>query len=167
MAAQKPLVIIGGQIQQIPTGDTISVAASGGETVAMTNANAGSLVIGTPVYVSAAGSVNKGNAAGIATAKILGLVSDTSIGTGATGNIQLGAAFTATTGQWDAVAESAIGVPTVGGLAAGTTYFLSTTVGKISAVAPTGALAFVGRIGIAMSATELAMEIDPTGVILS
>lgn len=167
MAAQKPLVIIGGQIQQIPTGDTISVAASGGETVSMTNANAGALVIGTPVYVSAASSVNKANATGVATAKVLGLVSDASVATGNPANVMMGGIFVATTGQWDAVAETAIGVPTSGGLTAGSEYFLSSTVGKICATAPSGALAFVGRIGVALSTTELSIEIDPTGVLLS
>ena len=62
MASQKPLVIINGQVQQLPAGDTLNASINEVDVVAMTNANASSITIGQPVYVSAAGSVNLASA---------------------------------------------------------------------------------------------------------
>jgi len=67
------------KIQQIPAGDTLSAAASEVDVVTMTNANAGAIVIGTPVYVSIADSVDKANASASGTCKVLGLVLTASI----------------------------------------------------------------------------------------
>lgn len=161
MAVQKPLVIIDGQIQQIPSGDTLSSASSEVDVVSMTNANAGSIVIGTPVYVSAAGSVNKANAAASGTTKVLGLVKDASISAAASGFIQTDGILSATTGQWDAVAG------TTGGLTAGTIYYLSTTAGLLSSTAPSGSGQYVMKVGMALSTTELEIDTDRGGVLLA
>lgn len=161
MAIQKPLVLINGQIQQIPAGDTLSAASSEVDVVSMTNANAGSLVIGTPVYVSAAGSVNKANASASGTCKVLGLVKDASIAAAAQGNIQTDGILAATTTEWDAACG------TTGGLTAGTVYYLSTTAGQLTATAPTGSGQYVMKVGMALSTTEMEIDTDRGGVLLA
>lgn len=161
MTAQKPLVIISGQVQQLPAGDTLDAAASEVDVVAMTNANVGAIVIGTPVYVSVAGSVDKANASAAGSAHILGLVRDASIASSASGYIQTDGILVATTGQWDAVAG------TTGGLVAGTVYFLSATAGLLSATAPTGSGKYIMRVGLALSTTELDIDTELGGVLLA
>lgn len=161
MAVQKPLVIINGQVQQIPAGDTLSAASSEVDVVAMTNANAGSIVIGTPVYVSAAGSVNKASAAAAGTAKVLGLVKDNSIAAAGSGYIQTDGVLSATTGAWDVVTGG------TGGLTAGTLYYLSATAGQLTTTAPSGSGQYVMKVGMALSTTELEIDTDRGGVLLA
>jgi hypothetical protein len=129
----------------------------GGTTFTATNANAGTIVIGTPVYVSAAGSVDEAVADAAATKDVVGLVVDTSIASSATGDIQTGGLLTATTGEWDAVTGDA------GGLTAGTQYFVDPdTAGMLSDVAPGPAGDFVCAVGIALSTTEMIIAIHQT-----
>ncbi len=156
MATKKPLVITSGQIQQLQAGDTLDAAVSEVDVVSMTNANAGPIVIGAPVYVSAAGSVDLAKADAAGTVQMLGLVKDTSIATSEAGIIQTDGVLVATTGQWDAVAG------TTGGLAAGAAYYLDPdTAGLLTATAPTTAGDFVVRVGIALSTTDLDISIMP------
>jgi hypothetical protein len=54
MATRTPLVIISGVVQQLPSGDTID--GGGPDTATLTNSNAGSAVIGMPVYSDGAGT---------------------------------------------------------------------------------------------------------------
>lgn len=161
MAIQKPLVIINGQVQQIPAGDTLAAASSEVDVVAVTNTNAGSIVIGTPVYVSASGSVNKAAAGAAGTTRVLGLVKDASIAAAAFGFVQTDGILAATAAEWDAVAG------TVGGLVAGTSYYLSTTAGLLTAAAPTGAGQYVMRVGMAVSTTEFEITTERGGVLLA
>lgn len=154
MALRKPLVISSGQIQQLQTGDTLDAVQSGGDAIVQTNANAGSIVIGTPVYTSANDAVNKAQANASGTAKVLGLVRDTSIAPAAAGAIQTNGVLTATTGQWDAV------FGTTGGLTANTDYYLSpTTAGLGTSTAPSTTGQLVTFLGTAISTTELNLEI--------
>jgi hypothetical protein len=156
MALKKPLVLTSGQIQQLQAGDTLDAACAEVDVVSMTNANAGSIVIGAPVYVSAAGAVDLGKADAAATVQLLGLVRDTSITTSESGNIQTDGVLTASTDQWDAV------VGTTGGLAAGAVYYLSeATAGLLTATAPTTAGQFVVRVGVALSTVALDITIEP------
>jgi len=161
MAVQKPLVIIAGQIQQIPAGDTLSAAASEVDVVAKLNVNVGAIVIGTPVYPSSATEVDKAGAAAAGTRKVLGLVQSASIASGASGFIQTDGVLTATTGQWDAVAG------TTGGLAFGTIYYLSATAGLLTATAPSASGNYVCPVGIALSSTELEIDTDRLGTLLA
>ena len=138
----------------------ITIAAAGGgggTTFTATNANAGAIVIGTPVYVSAVGSVDKAQADAEATKDVVGLVVDTSIASSAAGDIQTGGLLEATTGEWDAVTGD------TGGLTAGTQYFVDPdTVGLLIDAAPTLAEDFVCAVGIALSATEMIIAIHQT-----
>lgn len=148
MAVKKPLVLNNGQIEQLQTTDSLATA----EALQLTNNNAGSIVIGTPVYVVAADAVDKARANATGTKDVFGLVTDTTIATGATGGIQTDGVLTATTGQWDAVAG------TTGGLTFNTRYYLSqATAGLLTATAPSSG--WVQEVGIALSTTELKIDI--------
>ncbi len=156
MALRKPLVIVSGQVEQLQAGDTLDAAVTAIDVIARTNANVGAIVIGTPVYASAAGSVDKAKADASGTVQVVGLVRDTSITASASGNIQTDGVLAATTGQWDAVAG------TTGGLVAGTVYYLSeATAGILTATAPSTAGQFVVRVGIALSTTEMSIKVAP------
>ena len=144
------------------TGDiTINAAGGGGggggTTFTATNANAGVIVIGTPVYVSAAGSVDKAQADALATKDVVGLVVDTSIASSATGDIQTGGLLEATTGQWDAVTGD------TGGLTAGAQYFVDPdTAGMLTDTNLISAGDFIAPVGIALSTTEMIIAIHQT-----
>lgn len=155
MALKKPLVITNGQIQQLQSGDTLDASVAEVDVVAMTNANAAALVIGTPVHVSAAGSVDKAQANASGTVEVLGLVQPTEIAISGSGNVQTDGILAATTAQWDAVTGG------TGGLTPNTVYFLSAaTAGMLTPTAPTTAGQFVLRIGKAISTTELEISIS-------
>ena len=157
MAIRKPLVIVGGQVQQLQAGDTIANLI----TVAQTNDEAGSIVIGTPVYNDAVDGVKKGQANAAATSKVLGLVADVTVATGQPANIQTSDILVATTAQWDAVAG------TSGGLAFGVDYYLDpATAGKITSTATSTTGQILARIGRGMSTTELDIRIDPTTILM-
>lgn len=150
MASQKPLVIIAGQIQQIPAGDTLSAASAEVDVVVLTAA--ATVVKGCPVYISTAATFNKANAAASGSAKVIGFAA-AGITISTTGSIQTDGVLACTTGEWDAVAS------TTGGLAAGTEYYLAATAGLISSTAPSGSGSYVVKVGTALSTTELEISI--------
>jgi GH18 family chitinase len=155
MASRKPLVIVDGRIRQIAAGDTLDVSVNEVDVISQVNDNAGALVIGTPVYTSGSGSVDKAQADDVATVEVLGLVRDASIATTVAGNIQTDGVLTATTGQWDAITGQ------TGGLTVGAVYYLSpTTAGNLTVTAPSAVGHFVARIGKAISETELEITIE-------
>lgn len=155
MPQAKPLVVINGEIQTLPTGYDLNVPLSGTINVSQTNDESGSIVIGAPVYNDAADGVKKAKADASGTSKVIGLVATTSIATTVSGDIATSGVLSATTGQWDAVAG------TTGGLTFGTEYFLSAaTSGLITATAPTTAGQYVVSVGYALSTTELKVVIS-------
>src|SRR5690348_12407010 len=103
MATRKPLVIVDGEIQQLQAGDDLEAPLTGAQLASMSNANAGSIVIGAPVYVSGADAVDKAKADASGTKDVFGLVGETSITTSTAGMIATDGVLSATTGQWDAV----------------------------------------------------------------
>lgn len=155
MSLRKPLVIVDGQIQQLQAGDSLDATSNEVDSVELTNGNAGSIVIGTPVYSKSAGSVDKAQANASGTVEVVGLVRDVSVTAAASGAIQTDGVLAATTGQWDAVAG------TTGGLTYNTVYYLDPdTAGKLTSTAPTDAGDYVVRIGKAISTTELEISIS-------
>lgn len=161
MASRKPLVIISGQTQELPSGDTLNAPVSEVDVVTKINANVSAIVKGTPVYVSSATQVDKAQANAAGTKNVLGLVAQASIAAAGSGVIQTDGILTCTTGEWDAVAG------TTGGLTAGTLYYLSdATAGQITSTAPSGAGKYIAPIGLALSPTELDISIRGT-VLLS
>lgn len=122
------------------------------------NANAGSLVPGTPVYQKAVASeVDKARANALATSRVLGLATAT-IATTANGVIRKGGDLTLTTGEWDAVI-----VGGSGGLVPGTRYYADkATAGKLVTATDAAAYTtgdFYTYVGIARTTTT--MHVDP------
>ena len=155
MAIKSPLVMgSNGLPQQLQSGDTLNVPVSGANTQALTNAEAGAVVIGAPVYAFGAGTVKKAQANAASTANVLGLMFDVSTAAAGSGQVCTDGVLTATTGQWDAVAG------TTGGLAFGVRYFLDpATAGHITATPPTTVGQLVVSIGVALSTTLLLVDI--------
>jgi len=157
MANKLPLVMYSGRIKQLQSGDTLQVPISSVNVQDWVNGESGSIVIGTPVYIQAADTVKKAKADALATADCVGIVFDTTISNGVSGQIAHapGDVVTATTGQWDAVAG------TTGGLAVNALYFLSAaTAGQMTATAPTTVGQCVTIVGIGISSTELKLILD-------
>mgnify|MGYP005834837459 CR=1 FL=1 len=136
------------------------VAGSAVETstqVLLTNVNAGDIVKGTPVYVHSSGNVDKADAGAASTTRVIGLVADTSIATTTAGNIAVAGILSATTGQWDAITGQ------TGGLTAGAVYYLSDgTSGTLTTTAPVADGSYIAPVGIALSTTQMKIQIDPT-----
>lgn len=160
MTLRKPLVIVSGQVEQLQSGDTLDVAAAYAGVIALTNDEAGAIVIGTPVYADAADGVKKARANATGTSKVVGLVQDVTVAGGGSANIQYDSVLAATTAQWDTAAG------TTGGLTFNTWYYLDpSSAGKITPTAPTTVGQLVCPIGKALSTTELLIEIG-TSVLL-
>ena len=149
MALRKPLVVIDGQIQQIPDGDTITTPTTGSDEYAFINKETSSLLPGQPVYLSAAGQVKKAKADAAATKNVIG-ISAQIISADASGLFIIDGIVTATTVQWDAVCG------TSGGLTYNTIYYLSPSVaGLYVTTPPSTAGQYVVPVGIALSTTEM------------
>lgn len=152
MAQKKPLVLTNGQIENLQSGDYIAQ----NEVPQLVNGSGGVLVIGTPVYASAAGNVSKARANAVGTTNVIGLVYDASIADAVSGGVQIDGILTATTGQWDAVAG------TTGGLTRDVIYYLSdATAGILTSTAPSTAGNYVVQVGIGLSTTDMKIEIQP------
>lgn len=155
MALRKPLVLNAGQIQQLQAADTLDAPQGGGDQHVLTNNNAGSIVPGTPVYAVANDAVDKAKADAAGTKNVIGLAEETIVAA-ALGPITLSGVLTLTTGQWD----TAFG--TTGGLVKDTKYYLSAaTAGLGTATAPTTVGQYVVELGVALSTTELLINIRP------
>lgn len=152
MAIRKPLVMVNGQIQQLQAGDNISDP----DFLTLTNDEAGSIPIGTPVYIDADDGAKKARANAAATSNVRALVASTSISNGASGSFQRDGVLVATTGQWDTITGGS------GGLVFNTVYYLDpSTAGKLTDTAPTTVGQLVVQVGVALSTTELSIEIEP------
>lgn len=153
MPLKKPLVLnTDGTYEQLQSGDTLDATVSVADEVVLTNSSVSSISIGTPVYISAASACQPSRANATGTAKVIGLVSATTIAASATGTVRKDGTLTATTGQWDTVTGQ------TGGLTPGSTYFLSAaTVGLMTTTAPT--TGWVLPVGIALSTVDLEIQI--------
>ena len=154
MAARKPLVIIDGIVQQLPSGDSLDAytldidifTAENGESSA-------SLEAGMASYVSAADNVMRAQANALSTARVVGLARET-IAAGSTGPIQTDGVLTLA--DWSSVTEE--GQAT---LTAGSYYWLSPDhPGLITLTAPTTPGEVVVHIGVAINTTSLEISID-------
>lgn len=154
MASRVPLVLVGGQIQQLQSSDTLDIpSVSGGNVLSQTNDEAGPIVIGTPVYNDANDGVKKAKADAAGTVNMIGLVRTASISGAASGSVQTDGTLTATTGQWDAITGGS------GGLTRGTRYFLSAaTAGMLTSTPPSSVGQYVVEVGIAISTTEMILS---------
>jgi hypothetical protein len=134
--------------------DIPNVIGSGANIIQLRNDNVGSLIIGTPVYSDAGAGMDQGEANGSGKSTLVGLISDTSVATGAQGDVAVGGVLVATTVQWDAICG------TSGGLASNTPYYLHpTTPGRLTATAPTTPGQEVVQVITALSSTEARIAI--------
>ena len=157
MAIKAPLVMgSDGLPQQLQPADSLASAGATYISRTVTNSEgASAIVIGAPVYAFAADAVKKAQANAKATSKLAGLGLSTTTAAGALGDIISEGVLVATAVQWDAVAG------TTGGLAFGTIYFLDpVTSGKLTATPPSTVGQCVVVIGVALSTTELDLQIS-------
>jgi len=154
MAVQRPIYLnpATGELTRFAATDSVFEV----DYVSALNANAGALVIGTPVYETAvSNSVDKADADALATAKVLGLVADVSIAIAGTGNVLTDGRLTATTAQWDAVTGG------TGGLTPGARYYLSPgTPGTLTLTVPSTDGHVVAPVMTARTTTEAEISID-------
>lgn len=162
MANRKPLVNINGELQELPSSDTLDAVVTEVDVVSRTNDEGSTMPILSPVYVNDANGVMLARANSDTTRKLLGFAKN-AINAGATGSIQVNGVISGTAGEWDVVCAESI----PSGLTPNTDYFLSSaTAGLITSTAPTGAGNWVVKVLRALSATE-AMILDHPGIKLS
>jgi hypothetical protein len=150
MVARKPLVLNAGQMEQLQAGDTLDANLVQLVNRTFTSAAA----IGQPVYTDGAGSVDLAQANAQGTIRVSGLAT-AATAAAASGDVAVDGVLSASTGEWDAIAG------TTGGLTPGANYFLdAATAGQLTETAPTTPGEFVVRVGHALSATELEIEIQ-------
>jgi len=155
MATRIPLVMVDGQVQQLQAGDTVDSPISELVKFTMTNANAGALVCGTPVYVSSADHIDKGRADSISTSELIGLMLSASTASGGNGIVVCDGVLTLTTTEWNAIVGTA-------GLVTASVYYLDpTTAGKMTTTAPTTPGQWIVRVGYAISLTQMNIELQP------
>ena len=142
----------------VDTYGRVTGGSAGAASVPMTsctNGEATAITIGMPVYISGADTAKKSVANSASTKEVVGLVSDVSVASAASGNIQIQGALVATTGQWDAITGQ------TGGLTVGARYFLdNTTAGKMTTTVPSSG--YICSIGTAQSTTKFIIGLrDP------
>lgn len=130
------------------TSGTVATINNDANVVTLTNAQGSTINIGQVVYSSSSGSVTLARSDSLTTSNFIGLVSQTTIGNGATGTINIDGLVTATTTQWDAVTGQS------GGLTPNTTYYLSgATAGMMTTTAPT--TGHLVPVGVGISTTQM------------
>jgi hypothetical protein len=140
---RKALVLVGGEIQQLQSGDTLSGPIAEVGIIALTNGDSGAHAIGDVVYISAADTVKKAKADASGTTNAFALATG-AISNGAVGSYQS-----------DGILAG------LSGLTAGSVYYLSdATAGATTVTAPSTTGHYVVRIGIAVSTTELDISIE-------
>lgn len=154
MASRKPIVDVGGELQELPAGDTLSASVSEVDVVGKTNDEATDLIPGEPVYAFDDNGVKRARANADTTSKCIGFAVAAHTA-GASGFVQTNGVLSLSTAEWDAVAG------TTGGLVYGTKYYLSSgTAGRIVSTAVTGSGNWVKPLGRALSTTELLINIE-------
>jgi uncharacterized membrane protein len=134
------------------TSDWVILLTSESFSFSATNGEASSLIIGTPVVLNS-GQFFNAIANNSNKIRVVGLVLDTSVSSGTTGNVQTSGIFSATTTQWDAITGGS------GGLSPGP-YYLSLTSGQLTNSSPISTGQYVVEIGLALSSTKLKLQIQ-------
>lgn len=151
MAVRKPLTIVNGQIERLQPGDSIDL----GNTVSKDNMSGSTIPKCTPVYVSS-GNMVPAQADAQATVAVAGLVDDDTTNN-SSGNIVTDGVFEALPADWDAVTGQ------TGGLTVGADYWLdANTAGMLTTNAPDADGDFVKKVGHALTATQMDVEIGQT-----
>jgi len=156
MSLRLPLVIVAGIVEQLQSGDTLSLAASLYNSDSLNNGESSdALTICTPVYISGASEAKKAKASAGTTARVTGLWVSSSTSAGGTGECAVGGQVVASTAQWDAVTGDS------GGLTYGDYYYLDpTTSGKLTKTAPTTVGQLVVCVGKAQSTGHMLLILE-------
>lgn len=143
-------------MSHMPTSDQPDPGGSSSPSVSLTNSGVATILAGSPVYSSGAGTCDRAIGDSAAHSRVIGLAM-ADIAPGAAGLIQVSGVVELTAAQWDAVAG------TGGGLAANTDYFLSASVtpGHLTATATNTAGKYVALIGSGLSPTQMKLGIQP------
>lgn len=139
MAIKKPLVLTGGEVEQLQPGDSI------GETqlVSLTNSDAAAAAVGEVFYIFGASAVKKARADALATME----------------GFYFAAAIIAPAAA--GYFQSSGVIAGLAGLTPGATYYLSAvTAGAMTVTAPSAVGQFVLRLGKALSITEFEIRIE-------
>lgn len=147
MTERKPLVLVDGNVVELPAGDYID----NGNIVERQNNSGNAMPGGTPVIASSGTGVNMADASQATKLNVMGLAME-DLAVDALGKFQCDGIVKLTAGQWDVVTGDS------GGLDANLVYYLDTTTGKLTSTAPTSG--WVVRVGLAISATELRLGIS-------
>lgn len=143
MALRKPLVLVAGEMQQLQPGDSLSGPFTEVDTVVLTNGDATSHVLGEIVYISAVDTGKRAKADAVGTKEAIAFAMG-AITNGTTGNYQTGGILAG-----------------LSGLTVNAPYYLSAaTAGAMTTAAPSAAGQYVVRLGLAISATELMINIE-------
>lgn len=157
MASRKPLVLNGGQIEQLQAGDTLNATLTTQfelDIITLTNPDVNTAIpICTPVALDATGDLVLAKADALQTAKVLALAME-EIAANSSGDVQTDSVLTATTGEWDIVTGGA------NGLVPQTIYYLDPdTAGLITTTAPSNDGDYVVEIGMGVSTTKMELNI--------
>ena len=122
------------------------------------NANGGTLVVGTPVYMKTDGEVDKADGDGAAALRIPVGVVKVGAATGLVVTVQFSGRLVLTIAEWDAVGL------TSAGLVVGASYYLGDTAGEITATALATGGDTLFKLGTAISTTTLLVRLDNEGL---
>lgn len=147
---RKPLVMNGGQIEQIQSGDILDAPVTDATVISYTNGSGSPITQGQAVYFNAADSVELAEANAAGTVPCKGLVYAASIAANALGAIILDGLISMA--DWTTIIGSA-------SLTTGAIYYLSpTTAGKLTATAPSTVGQYVQEVGFAIDTTTLLVK---------
>jgi len=150
MALRKPLVLIDGNIAQLPTSDTLDASVIAIDVIQMTNGESSTASAGQPIYISGADTFKLGQANSLNTAKVIGLLRE-DIAAGGTGMVQLDGILELP--DWSAVVGSST-------LTAGASYYLDPdNAGMLTVTPPTATGQYLVYIGKALSTTAINLDI--------
>jgi hypothetical protein len=123
------------------------------------NGGAATLTIGAPVYQNGS-QVQAAEANSPSASEVVGLVSDVSIGSGSSGNIQTSGVLTATWTQWVAIIPSDTAV---GHIVGGAVYYLDpANPGQLTRAAPTTPGQFVKHVGVGLNSPAMLIQLSPS-----
>ncbi len=131
----------------------ITLGTIGADSIDFINLNAGAITRAQLVF-AAAGGVDLAQADALSTARVVGLVEDVTVATGAVAAIRIAGPITFTTAEWDAVTGDS------GGLTAGIRYYVDpATPGLLTSTAPTTVTQVVTDVLLALSSTTAIIDI--------
>jgi hypothetical protein len=151
MSVKKPLVITNGRVEQLQAGDRIDL----GNTISKNNIDVGPVVVGQPMIVTGA-DAKTAHAGSASRISVAGLVMEDAAPATPVSIMAVGI-MSASVAQWEAVTGNPAGLVT------GKSYYLVADApfpGKLQETAPTLDGQFIVHVGIALSSTQMKIQIE-------